>query len=120
MVLSFVFRIDLIVKMTFIVLRFQTIFCSFLTYLCLVFPISAKPCHLPLSRLPHTVYINGMPIQRSTRTYEVGPGVDIEITCSESYLLDREEPTTCISQNILDPPILPKCIRKFALIFGYV
>ena len=61
-----------------------------------------------------------MPIHRDKRTYVVGPGVDIELTCSESYLLDREEPTTCISQNILDPPVLPKCIRKFAWIVGYV
>ncbi|KAL5260508.1 hypothetical protein ACHWQZ_G010591 [Mnemiopsis leidyi] len=70
----------------------------------------AKPCHLPISRLAHAVNINGIPIHRDKQTYEVGPGVELAITCSESYLLDRQEPTTCISENILDPPVLPKCI----------
>ena len=70
------------------------------------------PCHLPLSKLSHVQYLNEMRVYPEKKNYELRAGSVIQVICNESYSLNNLTVVTCISQNIIDPPLLPKCIRE--------
>ena len=59
--------------------------------------------------------LNEVAVSPDKSSYELQPGSVIQIICNESYALDNDTAVTCISLSILDPPVLPKCVRELLL-----